>query len=74
MAKDSDAFECCVLTRFNSKDAGSADKVVEALKTKRAATVATNTDFKRSCIVPVKLGEQPGCGSTMERSGVGCSS
>ena len=64
MDKASDAYETVVLTRFNSKDAESADKVVEALKTKRAATVAMLPDFKRSCIVPFKLGEQPGASET----------
>ena len=60
MDKGSDAFECCVLSRFNAKSAAAADKVVEVLKTKRAAVVAASPEFKRSCIIPVKLGEQPG--------------
>lgn len=64
MAKNSDAFEFCVLSRFDAKDAEAADKVVEALRTKRAAAVAANPEFKRSCIVPEKLGEQPGASQT----------
>ena len=57
--KNTDNFEFCVLSRFDAKDAESSEKVIEALKTKRAATVFSNPEFKRAAIVPPK-GEQPG--------------